>query len=213
MYVPPQYQSNERHHIQTLIAKHPFATLITAPESGAIVVSQLPLLGSWRDERLVLSGHLAKANSHWRLWESQPRIDVIFNGPNAYVSAGWYKSKPEVPTWNYVSAQMTGTVAAIHDREWLHAHLIAASVENEQRYQGGWDVHAHRDFIDEILPGIVGFEISVSKIEMKMKLGQNKKDHEDRLLAAKALVERPSDMQRQIGTMMKTVGSDAFEVL
>ena len=76
IYIPPHF-SGDAATARQLIADHPFATLITAP-GGAIHLTHVPLL---LDEAgTALTGHVAKANPHWRLLESADSV-AVFHGP------------------------------------------------------------------------------------------------------------------------------------
>ena len=107
------------------------ATLVTHGPLG-FRASILPMLFD-RDDgpHGMLRGHLARGNPQWREIEASIGAGgdgagealAIFDGPDAYVSPAWYEEKrltgKVVPTWNYVTVQVHGTISTIHDPAWL----------------------------------------------------------------------------------------------
>ena len=80
MYIPEPFHETSTSRIRRLVARHPFATLISVPNDTPTplqpIVSQLPLLlDPSHGEHGVLRGHLARANPHWReLTDDHPGI-------------------------------------------------------------------------------------------------------------------------------------------
>jgi transcriptional regulator len=150
-----------------LAADHPFALLIVPPEP---LVSPIPFVVD-REAR-VLIGHVARANPIASRIDGA-RATVVFQGPHAYVSPRWYtQPAAQVPTWNYVSAVLSGTARAL-DRDALAAMLerLAETFEPDD----GWRTSMlDPTFFDGLLRGIVGFSIAVDHIDAKQKLSQNR---------------------------------------
>ena len=57
---------------------------------------------------------------------------AVFQGPQAYISPGWYASKAEhgrvVPTWNYLIVQVRGVPRVIEDALYEHPDVLEAVV-------------------------------------------------------------------------------------
>ena len=70
------------------------------------------------------------AGASWRTATSSWLLAV--NGADAYVSADWYVSPDQVPTWLYQSVHLTGTVRKLSEDE-LAAQIDALSAKFE-----GW---------------------------------------------------------------------------
>ena len=70
-----------------------------------------------------LLGHIALANPQWQTALPGSLALAIVHGPQAYVSPSWYESKARhgrvVPTWNYRTVHLTGSVSFHRDAEWL----------------------------------------------------------------------------------------------
>jgi transcriptional regulator len=123
--------------------------------------------------------HLARGNA---LTKSLPGSDalIVVNGPDAYVSPDWYDGADQVPTWNYISIELEGTVREMNE-EGLIALLDDLSAVNEARLapKAPWT----RDKMDDaifrkMLGGITGFEMEVLAWRPTLKLSQNKTEAE-----------------------------------
>jgi transcriptional regulator len=104
---------------------------------------------------------------------------AIVRGPQAYISPGWYESKMRhgrvVPTWNYDAVHLTGTLAFHHDPEWLRAFVTRLTTAHESGRERPWAVtDAPPEYIDGQLRAIVGVELTVTSVEAKQKLSQNR---------------------------------------
>jgi len=102
----------------------------------------------------------------------------MFNGPDAYISPNWYPSKQvdhkEVPTWNYVTVHVTGSMQFFQDKKWLLEHLNKLVESNEKSQPMPWKVSdAPDDYIDKMLNAIVGLEIEIKTLIGKSKMSQN----------------------------------------
>src|SRR6185503_7756503 len=151
-----------------------FATLVTE----GLEANHLPMLL----EGNVLRGHVARANPVWKKGDGDAL--AVFLGPHAYISPNWYPSKAEtgkaVPTWNYIAVHARGRMRWIDDAEWLRAHVGQLSATHEAGRDVPWMISdAPAGYIDSMLRGIVGFELSIQMLEGKWKLSQNR-DEADR---------------------------------
>jgi transcriptional regulator len=80
-----------------------------------------------------------------------------------------------VPTWNYVSVHAHGPLRWVHDDEWLAELLQQLTDEHEAGRPEPWRVSdAPAAFTASLRQAIVGLEISVTRLEGKLKLGQNR---------------------------------------
>mgnify|MGYP001545829521 CR=1 FL=1 len=161
------------------MVSHPLATLVTVG-SGGLDASHLPLLYYPAESGLgVLRGHLARANPQWRDYQPQADALAIFSGPQHYVSPAWYPSKQEhgkvVPTWNYVVVHAHGRLHIREEPEWLLENVRALSDVHEGASETPWQVaDAPPDFIANLLKAIVGIEMTITRLEGKWKVSQNR---------------------------------------
>jgi transcriptional regulator len=128
-----------------------------------------------------LLGHIAIANEQWKTAQPGAQALAIVRGPQAYISPKWYESKARhgrvVPTWNYEAVHLTGTIAFHQDTEWLRALVTRLTRLHEGDREHPWAVtDAPPDYIDGQLRAIVGIELTVTSIEAKQKLSQNRSE-------------------------------------
>jgi transcriptional regulator len=122
-----------------------------------------------------LQTHLARQNEQCAALAVGEPVLAIFQGPHGYVSPRWYKNPVSVPTWNYVVAHAYGRPRVMEDAV-LRAHLHALVAKYEPKGDGGWDAARALpgEVMDKLLGQIVGFEIEITRLEGKWKLGQNR---------------------------------------
>ena len=125
---------------------------------------------------MFLLGHIARANPHWRVWHSNPASLVIFAGPHGYISPRWYESRPNVPTWNYVSVHAAGRIEIIEGDEAALEHLERMVRTFDPNLGELQPESMDRDYLRKLLPGIVLFRVTVDRIDAKAKLSQNKSE-------------------------------------
>jgi transcriptional regulator len=159
--------------------ENPLAILVTMGESG-MIASHVPMLHyAEPPPHGVFRCHMAKSNPQWSQLSPEIEALIIFNGPDHYISPSWYPSKAAhgkvVPTWNYVTVHAYGSIKVIEDRDWLLQHLNELTNVNETALGFSWRINdAPKSYIDALLGMIVGFEISVTRLEGKFKISQNR---------------------------------------
>jgi transcriptional regulator len=185
MYIPPTHAEADEATIFAYLAAHPFGALVTVADDGELVATHLPwLVHRDRGAQGVLEGHIAKANREHQLpadngTDRSSEALVIFTGPDAYISPSWYPSKAEhgkvVPTWNYVAVHVYGRVHFTSDREFLARHLEHLVTRHEGGRSAPWMISdAPRDYIERQMNANVGVELSISRIQAKWKMSQNR---------------------------------------
>jgi transcriptional regulator len=126
-----------------------------------------------------LLGHLALANPQWQSAQPGALALAIVHGPQAYVSPSWYESKARhgrvVPTWNYQAVHLTGPLTVHRDPEWLRALVSRLTRRHETGKPRPWAVtDAPPEYVNGQLKAIVGVELTVTAVEAKDKLSQNR---------------------------------------
>ncbi|MET0541729.1 MAG: FMN-binding negative transcriptional regulator [Variovorax sp.] len=194
MYMPPQFNAKDRETAVALMREHAFASLISNDDDGLPYVSHLPLVlqerndAEGRDEsgesgELILWGHCAKPNAHWRYLQARPRAVVTFLGPHAYLSPSVYPDLARVPTWNYLAVHCTVEARLVEtaaEKDALLKRLIAA---HEPAYAQQWR-DLGEEFQLKMLAGIVGFELRITALQCKVKLNQHRRESHAAMYAA-----------------------------
>ena len=118
MYLPAAFGCDDLPLLLSLMRRHPFATVVGVA-GGAPEIAHLPLLV--KEGPLRIEGHVARQNPLARLVEAGAPLTAVFHGPHAYVSPRFYRTAPNVPTWNYAVVHASGparaTEALPHVRE------------------------------------------------------------------------------------------------
>ncbi|GGN29991.1 transcriptional regulator [Lentzea pudingi] len=174
MYIPAHFAPDDD-SVQALLSRHGAADLVTATING-LVATTLPF--HYDHERAKLMGHLARNNDQWRL----PMIGdalVIVRGPDSYITPSWYASKAKhgrvVPTWNYITVHVYGSMIVHQDPDWLADVVRHLTDKHEAQRPHPWSVDdAPPGFLHRQLRAIVGVELTINRIEAKFKLSQNR---------------------------------------
>ena len=172
MYLPPQFKGT-RAQAAALIKDHPFASLISADDNGLPYVTHLPLHLEERGDELVLLGHVAKPNLHWRYLQKRRQAVVTFLGPHAYMSPKVYLDLARVPTWNYLAVHCTVEATLIEEPSAKDKLLKKLIADHEPAYAEQWKGLGN-EFADKMLAGIVGFELQVTDLQCKIKINQHR---------------------------------------
>jgi transcriptional regulator len=176
VYIPEHFRVEDRAAALAFMRANPFAILVSSTADGPFA-THLPVVIREDDQQLVLRGHVAKANPHWHYLDQQPECLTIFHGPHAYVSPTNYDTKENVPTWNYGAVHVYGNARTYSAPEDLLGMLHDLIPTFEAAYAEQWASFSEA-YRSRILSHIVGFEITVTKLEAKFKLSQNRTRNE-----------------------------------
>ena len=177
MYTPKHFQVDDDTAAQ-IVAQIRAADLVTVTDDG-LEATYLPFLfDPERGTHGTLIGHLARLNDQWNK-PARGEALVIAHGLDTYISPAWYPSKAAhgrvVPTWNYATAHIYGELVVHDDVAWLEEHVRRLTHHHESARDEPWSVDdAPAAFIAGQLRAIVGIEVVVSRIEVKVKMSQNR---------------------------------------
>lgn len=179
MYLPEHFAEHDPAELRRLIAEYPLGTLVTIGSEG-LSANHLPFLWSeGTGGEGVLLGHVARGNRVWHDFSAEQEALVIFQGPSAYVSPNWYPTKAEthrqVPTYNYATVHAYGPLIIHDDEKWLRGFLGRLTKRMEAPQPQPWKMgDAPQDYLQQLLGGIVGIEIPISRLVGKWKVNQNR---------------------------------------
>ena len=202
MYIPEAFGEEDRSTLIAFMRAQSFAILVSVRGDGSLWASHLPLLVTERGESLVLLGHVARANEHWKALGATESL-AIFTGPHAYVSPSLYEAAESVPTWNYVAVHAYGVPRVLAaDAADGPERLLEAMMESyEPAYRRQWD-GLPAGYKARMLRSIVGFEMPVTRLEGKSKLSQNR-SRADQERVAQALLGSPDPSAHAVGRLME----------
>ena len=203
MYLPAHFDEKRLDVLHALVRRHPFGLLVTQTADGPSANGIPFLLDPDGAAGLgTLRGHVARANPVWREAATDVPSLVVFQGPDAYVSPGWYPTKAEhgkvVPTWNYVMVQARGQLRIRDDPAWLLQLVTRLTERHEAARSAPWAVSdAPADYVRTMLRAIVGIELELTALSGKWKVTQN----------------RAAPDRAGVVTGLEAVGSDAATAL
>jgi transcriptional regulator len=200
MYTPKYHAFTDEPALQNHIANHPLGTWVCLADGG-LVANHIPLLlDSAHGPHGRLIGHVSRANPVWRQLSGGAPSVVTFMGPQAYITPAWYPGKSEhgkvVPTWNYVTVHVHGTAHAVEEPNWMLDMLTRLTDAQEAPNLAPWKVSdAPGDYVQRKLRAIVGIEITIERLEGRLKVSQDE-DTADRHGTVQGLQQIP-DTQAQ----------------
>ena len=206
MYVPAAFRDDSLPSLHEFLRAYSFATLVSRLE-GELFATHVPLLlNTERGPMGSLMGHMARANPHWHAFENASESEetlAIFHGPHAYISPRWYVARTAVPTWNYAAVHAYCRPRLLETDAELLEVLTRTARYFEGEVEERWDPAAQPDgFLDSLLPGIVGFELQIARLEGKRKLSQNRSEA-DRRSVVDALSSSLSPHDQEVAALMR----------
>jgi transcriptional regulator len=202
MYQPPQFVAKDNNHALALMRDYPFASMISNDDAGFPYVTHLPLHLEVRGEQLVLLGHVAKPNHHWKYLTSRPNALIAFMGPYGYLSPQIYPDLARVPSWNYLTVHAKATATLIEDplaKDRLLKKLIG---DHEPAYRQQW-IDLGTEYQHKMLAGIVGFELAITQLDCKLKINQHRPESHAKM---HALYAAGNDNERALAQWMQKLG-------
>lgn len=203
MYLPPQFKG-DRAQAAALINEHPFASLISVDDASLPYVTHLPLHLEPHGKQMVLLGHVAKANAHWRYLKARPQAVVTFLGPHAYMSPRVYPDLARVPTWNYLAVHCTVQARLIEDAAAKDRLLKILIADHEPPFAEQWRGMGE-EFAHKMLAGIVAFELRVTDLQCKLKINQHRPES---FAAMKAIYAAGNENEQALAEWMDRLGMD-----
>ena len=193
-YPPPHHQESNFENIIALMQTYPLATIVTAKNED-ILSSHTPLIYQANNELGRLIGHLDKYNPQLDHFRSNETVELIFNGPQVYISPSVYGTT-QLPTWNYFKAHLKGRIKIEDDQEKVKQSLInmTAFLEGENP---AYTLESNNPRMAAALDYIVGFHIEIDSWEGKYKISQDKRK-DDQLRAKKAMQEAEKMTEKAI---------------
>ena len=191
MYIPAHFSIKNPEAMHKIIQTHPLGALVTMTSEG-LDANHIPF--ELDADRGVLTAHVARANPVWQQCGNGMDALVIFRGEESYISPNWYPSKHEfhrqVPTWNYEVVHVHGRLTVQDTEKFVRGVVGRLTRKHEATEPKPWKMgDSAPDYIDGMLKAIVGIEVTITRLEGKAKLSQNREDR-DRLNAAEVLARQ-----------------------
>jgi transcriptional regulator len=210
MYTPPMFKPDRAASLGFAEARG--FGMVCAWDGAKPIASSLPFFLSYADDGTPRAAfHVARHNPLVKLADGRACWLLAVNAADAYVSADWYASPDQVPTWLYQAVHLTGTVRKLSDGD-LGSHLDALSAKFESRLvpKSPWTsskMTAGR--LDAMKKAIVGLVMSVDEVEGSFKLNQHKSETDYAAIAG-ALESQTDTNAQQIARLMRQTRPQAF---
>ena len=183
MYIPQINKVDDWGEIQRFVTSARAADLITVNPDGLPIATLMPLF--WEAEDLDVGKygrvimHMARGNPQWKFMKPGTPGLAIVHGAQAYISPTNYSNKETdrkvVPTWNYQSVHLSGSVEVSEDIELLRQIVTNLTTRHESRRDVQWHAEeADPHYFELQLKGIIAVILRVTKVEAKSKISQNK---------------------------------------
>jgi transcriptional regulator len=170
----PSFAMTDVSELRRLIARNPWMTLVSSTDDGLVASHYAVLLDDDRDD-LTVVGHVGKPDD-LILGLGERELMLVVQGPHGYISPSWYGDVAAVPTWNFVSAHLTGVPEILSPDENLR--VLDRLVEHFERRVSEprmlWERPNDATFVERLERGTVGFRMTPTKVVAKRKLSQNK---------------------------------------
>ena len=160
--------------IRRLIDLNPWVTLVSQTDDGLVASHYAVMLDDTRDD-LTIVGHVGKPDDAI-LGLGERELLVVVQGPHGYITPRWYGDVPAVPTWNFVSAHLSGIPELLSPDENLRVleRLVDRFEGDGDDARGLYRLPNDEAFVERLERGTVGFRLTPTRVTAKRKLSQNK---------------------------------------
>ncbi len=160
--------------IRRLIDLNPWVTLVSQTDDGLVASHYAVMLDDTRDD-LTIVGHVGKPDDAI-LGLGERELLVVVQGPHGYITPRWYGDVPAVPTWNFVSAHLSGIPELLSPDENLRVleRLVDRFEGDGDDARGLYRLPNDAAFVERLERGTVGFRLTPTRVTAKRKLSQNR---------------------------------------
>jgi transcriptional regulator len=210
MYTPPIFQQDRAASLAFAEARG-FGT-VCAWNGSRPIASSLPFYLSYADDGTAQAlFHVACHNPLAHLADGTTSWLLAVNGPDAYVSADWYVSVDQVPTWLYQAVHLSGPVRTLSDDELaVQIDTLSTKFETWLLPKKPWtSAKMTAGRLEAMKKAIVGFVMTVEEVEGSFKLNQHKSEA-DYAAVAGELAQQTDTASQQIAGLMREARPQAF---
>lgn len=175
MYNFSYFKEKDKQILLDFFEENPFAFMTGSYLSGRQVATQIPVLIEERNGHLFLQGHIMRNTDHHKAFVENPNALLVFTGPSCYVSASWYINPKMGSTWNYMSVHIEGQINFMSNEDLIQfMRKLTLKFEKGNTQSLTFYDNLPDQFLNKMMPAIVGFEIKAEKVENVFKLSQNR---------------------------------------
>lgn len=180
--------------VRELIRSHPWATLVSHGDGGAIASHMPGIVDDDETNGLVVLTHTAHADPQRRRLEQGAELLIVFHGENGFLPGAWQGGDgASVGTWNFEAAHVHGRPEVL-DRDGSLTLLRRTFEHLEARRARPTPWAAVAAIAERLVEGTCCVRVPADRVEAKAKLGQGKSGEvRMRLIAG---LERPGPYRR-----------------
>jgi transcriptional regulator len=185
---------------------------VCAWDGAKPIASSLPFYLSYADDGTPHAAfHVARQNPLTRFADGTSSWLLAVNGADAYVSADWYVSPDQVPTWLYQAVHLTGKVRKLSDDELaVQIDTLSAKFENWLLPKTPWSSAKMTSArLDTLKKAILGLVMTIEDVEGSFKLNQQKSEA-DFTAVATALGSQQDPGSQEIARLMREARPEVF---
>ena len=198
MHPDPRFHEADQPTLAAIFTSKGLASIVGA-EGGRPVTAAAPLVLDGGTARF----HLSSRNRLTPILCASGWALAIILAEDAYISPDWYAAVDQVPTWNYRSVEIEGSLRVMSRNE--TARLLddlAARSEASLAPKLPWTRAKMRaEPFEAMLGAITGYEMTIGRMEGTFKLSQNKSADEIARVSAR-LAERPDAGSQAMSALM-----------
>lgn len=207
MWVNGKYEvKNSLTWLENFVKENTLSTIIT---HTPVRVAHMPVeLVRHESGKPKLMFHMPLVDPIAKVITDQRMVTIVIHGPQQYISPGLYQD-PGLPTYNYGVAEVTDHCRELSDTELTeHMHRLIEQREtmfSESTGHTPWtldDIFSQARF-DRLLPMIIGFEVDLGQLELKLKMGQNRTDEDRRFMIDQ--LRTTEGVEQKVTTIMESL--------
>lgn len=202
MYKTPHFTEHDKQTVFDFVKAHPFITLI-GNHNNRSVATQVPVLITEREGKLVLKGHMMRKSDHHIAFENNNDVLALFTGPHCYISASWYAERGIGGSWNYITVHARGQIKFFGAEETLGILTELTHKYEDNMPKPELVEHMTNEYLQTHIKAIAGFEIEISDLYPLFKLSQNRSDESYQNIAKELLATGNNDDVEIASEMIK----------
>lgn len=172
MDIPSLYTEDNHATIMAFLRSNAFGLLVSQGKEHP-EASHVPYTIAEQDGTAYLYSHMGAGNRHVPYLRDSASHLFVVQGVDHYISSTWYDHE-NVPTWNYISVHLTGSLEIQHGKDALDniQRLMdrqeAPGISNRSMDQ------LNPAMVEREMRGLVAFRMKIDKMEAAKKLSQNR---------------------------------------
>lgn len=167
------FASSNDADVKRLVDENPLGWIIST--AAPHLATPMPLMLECDDsgKPATILGHLPRAHPLCAALFTDPGVQLLFQGPHAYITPEWLADKNWAPTWNFVIAKLAGQLS--FDETLTDDVLSRLVAHMEAQRSAPWSIAALGGRYQDLRSRVIGFTVAITHVEGRFKLGQDER--------------------------------------